>query len=69
VTGTGTGVMARLIHALSRRKAGPFVRVNCAAIPDALMESEFFGHEKGAFTGAIAARDGRIEAARYSSTR
>ena len=63
-TGTGKEVMARLVHSLSRRKAGPFVKVNCAAIPDALIESEFFGHEKGAFTGAFAAREGRIEAAR-----
>jgi len=63
-TGTGKEVMARLVHSLSRRKAGAFVKVNCSAIPDALMESEFFGHEKGAFTGAIAERVGRIEAAR-----
>jgi two-component system response regulator AtoC len=63
-TGTGKEVVARLVHSLSRRKTGPFVKVNCAAIPDSLIESEFFGHEKGAFTGAIAAREGRIEAAR-----
>jgi DNA-binding NtrC family response regulator len=63
-TGTGKEVMARLVHSLSRRKTGPFVKINCAAIPDSLIESEFFGHEKGAFTGAIASREGRIEAAR-----
>lgn len=59
-TGTGKEVMARTIHAASRRKDMPFVKVNCAAIPATLIESEFFGHEAGAFTGATKKRDGRF---------
>ncbi len=59
-TGTGKELIARAIHAESRRKEKPLIRVNCAAIPSALMESEFFGHEKGAFTGATARREGRF---------
>ena len=52
-TGTGKEVIARAVHNLSTRREGPFIKVNCGAIPDTLMDSELFGHEKGAFTGAI----------------
>jgi transcriptional regulator with GAF, ATPase, and Fis domain len=62
-TGTGKEVMANAIHQLSRRRNGPFVKVNCAAIPDSLIDSELFGHEKGAFTGAYVQRRGRFEKA------
>jgi two-component system response regulator FlrC len=62
-SGTGKEVMARFIHRNSRRANGPFVSVNCAAIPENLLESELFGHEKGAFTGAVARRIGKFEEA------
>jgi len=63
-SGTGKEVVARCLHANSRRRDGPFVPVNCGAIPGELLESELFGHEKGAFTGAISSRAGRFELAR-----
>ncbi len=65
--GTGKELVARAIHLQSRRAAGPFVEVNCAAIPDTLIESELFGHEKGAFTSAVTQRKGKFELAHRGS--
>ena len=62
-SGTGKEVIAQAIHSQSRRADKPFIKVNCAAIPETLIESEFFGHEKGAFTGATTRRQGRFELA------
>ena len=62
-SGSGKEVMARYVHRKSRRNEGPFISVNCAAIPENLLESELFGHEKGAFTGAVARRIGKFEEA------
>lgn len=66
-TGTGKELIARAIHNLSTRSKRTFVRLNCAAIPQGLMESELFGHEKGAFTGALAQKRGRVELAHEGS--
>ena len=66
-TGTGKNLMAKAIHLNSQRAAGPFISVNCASIPEQLLESELFGHTKGAFTGAIMERKGLFEAARQGT--
>lgn len=62
-SGTGKGIAAKLLHAYSASKAGPFIAVNCTAIPESLMESELFGHERGAFTSAVAQKPGLFEQA------
>ena len=62
-SGTGKELFARALHALSERSEGPFVAINCAAIPDNLLETELFGHEKGAFTGAVGRKPGKFEMA------
>ena len=62
-TGTGKELIANAIHSFSPRHNGPLIKVNCGAIPDTLIDSELFGHEKGAFTGAIAQQRGRFERA------
>ena len=62
-TGTGKEVVAKAVHRLSERAGKPFAVLNCAAIPEALLEAELFGHTRGAFTGAVQSRTGRIEAA------
>jgi DNA-binding NtrC family response regulator len=66
-TGTGKGLLARMIHMHSSRFEGPFISVHCGAIPDTLLESELFGHEKGAFTGAVRRKPGKFEMARGGS--
>src|ERR671928_53845 len=66
-SGTGKDVLARFIHARSQRSDSPMISVNCAALPETLFESEFFGHERGAFTGATATKRGLIEAADSST--
>ena len=62
-TGTGKGLAARALHGMSKRSQGPFIQVNCGALPDNLIESELFGHERGAFTGALSRKLGKVEVA------
>ena len=63
-TGTGKGLAAHALHAFSPRRSGPFIQVNCGAIPEGLVESELFGHERGAFTGAVSRKLGKVELAK-----
>jgi DNA-binding NtrC family response regulator len=66
-SGTGKELFAQALHAFSSRAEGPFVAINCAAIPETLLESELFGHEKGSFTGAVARKPGRFEIAHHGT--
>src|SRR5580704_17467537 len=66
-SGTGKEIVARTVHALSPRRQGPFIAINCAALPETLIESELFGHEKGSFTGANERRQGCFEVAQYGT--
>jgi transcriptional regulator with GAF, ATPase, and Fis domain len=66
-SGTGKELVARYVHSLSRRSSNPFIAVNCGAIPAELLESEMFGHERGAFTGAVGARMGMFQLANGGS--
>jgi transcriptional regulator with GAF, ATPase, and Fis domain len=66
-TGVGKELIANAIHDLSPRRDGPFIMVNCGAIPETLIDSELFGHEKGAFTGAITQKRGRFERANHGT--
>src|SRR6185369_8498407 len=66
-SGSGKEVLARRAHELSERRRGPFIPINCAAIPEALFESELFGHERGAFTGAVDRVRGKVEAAEHGT--
>jgi two-component system, NtrC family, response regulator AtoC len=66
-SGTGKDVVSRMLHRLSPRGNGPFIKVNCPAIPESMMESELFGHEKGAFTGARTSKPGRLELAHHGT--
>src|SRR5262249_39283772 len=62
-SGTGKEMIARSVHEMSRRRQGPLVKVHCGALPDTLLESELFGYERGAFTGAVSSKPGRVELA------
>ncbi len=66
-TGTGKELVARALHDFSKRKENSFIKLNCAAIPSGLLESELFGHEKGAFTGAVSKKLGRLELADHGT--
>jgi transcriptional regulator with GAF, ATPase, and Fis domain len=66
-SGTGKGLVARIVHAISPQRQAPFIHFNCAALPETLVESELFGHEKGAFTGAAGQKPGRFELANHGT--